>query len=292
VSNAECYKIAVQPTSFGQVLACLGFLELANCLGVGREGGFEPLAGMDCRFAILGPAGDNPFKKVLTFLNKAELEEQGADSSSHTYPGPKEEDKTKEDDKTKPIALRGEDVTFTISQQTEQNSRLREALKLYAGAQSAKTIAEQLRDGDKKKNTLGFKQLISEYMGNDESEDRLLKEPFEITVPCSPGFNFDPRGAWNTLDAGYSIYEQGQPVLASPLVEILAAIGLQNARPKIVNDRNSTYCKYWTWEGLLPLPLARAALGGARVGVNLQSFEFTVGSKGRYKTVTEATMVR
>jgi CRISPR-associated protein Csb3 len=276
VSNAQRYMIAVQPTSLGQVLACLGFLELANCLGVGREGGFEPLAGMDCRFAILGPADANPFEAVLEFLGDAELEEQGVDGSSRTYPAPKE------DGKNKPIALSRGDVTFVISQQTERNSGLREALKLYVGGRSATDIVEKLRDGDG--NKLGIKQLISE----SRYRDRLLTEPFEVTVPCPAGFNFDPRVAWNSLDDGYSMNQQKQPVLASPIVEILAAVGLQHARP--LKDRDSTYCAYWTWEELLPLPLARAALGGADVGVRSQRFSFKFGSKGDSKTVTEATV--
>ena len=44
-------------------------------------------------------------------------------------------------------------------------------------------------------------------------------------------FNFDPRGAWTAIDAGYSPNEHKHAVEASPVVEFLAAWGLEHARP-------------------------------------------------------------
>ena len=57
-------------------------------------------------------------------------------------------------------------------------------------------------------------------------------------------FNFDPRGAWTAIDAGYSLNDQGHQVDASPVVEFLAAWGLENARPDEFATRQVRYAAW------------------------------------------------
>ena len=61
--------------------------------------------------------------------------------------------------------------------------------------------------------------------------DELIERPFDVLTPMGGSFNFDPRGAWTAIDAGYSPNDQGHQIEASPVVEFLAAWGLENARP-------------------------------------------------------------
>ena len=73
-------------------------------------------------------------------------------------------------------------------------------------------------------------------------------------------FNFDPRGAWTTIDAGYSPDEQEHKVMASPVVEMLTAWGLENARP---DEFEPWKARYAAWGVNLPPILARVALAGS-----------------------------
>jgi CRISPR-associated protein Csx14 len=83
----------------------------------------------------------------------------------------------------------------------------------------------------KKQETLGIRQLW------DERRDELLATPFHALCPMGGSFNFDARCAWTPLDAGYSPDEQDQKVFGSPVVELLAACGLEHARPKEIEAR-------------------------------------------------------
>src|SRR5207244_2862910 len=96
---------------------------------------------------------------------------------------------------------------------------------------------------------------------------------------------FDPRGAWTAIDAGYSPNDHKHLVSASPIVEILAAVGLEHARPKEFGTRA---VRYGVWAGLVPPVLARAALGCASIGIPIRTFRFTLDLSGKNKVVTFA----
>jgi CRISPR-associated protein Csx14 len=98
-------------------------------------------------------------------------------------------------------------------------------------------------------------------------------------------FNFDPRGAWTAIDAGYSPNTQKDGIAASPVVEILAAIGLEHARPDEYETRK---VRYATWHSPLPPMLARAALSGADLKVLMRRFTFELDLSGKNKVTTFA----
>jgi CRISPR-associated protein Csx14 len=98
-------------------------------------------------------------------------------------------------------------------------------------------------------------------------------------------FNFDPRGAWTAIDAGYSPDDQGDKVTASPVVEILAAWGLEHARPLVSDDWR---VQYVTWGIPLAPCLARIALIGSIPSLPMQRFRFVLDSSGENKIVTFA----
>ena len=98
-------------------------------------------------------------------------------------------------------------------------------------------------------------------------------------------FNFDPRGAWTALDAGYSPNQQKHGIAASPVVELLAAWGLEHARP---DEYETRQVRYGAWSGLVPPILARADLAGGDVAVPVRKFRFVLDLSGKNKVVTFA----
>jgi CRISPR-associated protein Csx14 len=100
-------------------------------------------------------------------------------------------------------------------------------------------------------------------------------------------FNFDPRGAWTAIDAGYSPNDQKHQVVASPVVEFLAAWGLENARPDEFETRKVRYAAWGV--PLVPI-LARAALCGSISTLPLRRLRFELDMSGKNKVVTFAEL--
>lgn len=169
----------------------------------------------------------------------------------------------------------------------------RESFKLYSGNRSAEKIARAMLKGVRKKpskrqkesrqardiKTKGIAQLW------EDERSRLIKEPFDVLTPMGGSFNFDPRGAWTAIDAGYSPNDQGDQVAASPVVEFLAAWGLEHARPLVSDDRQ---VRYVAWGVPLQPCLARVALIGAIPSLPMRHFHFLLDSSGKNKIVTFA----
>jgi CRISPR-associated protein Csx14 len=169
----------------------------------------------------------------------------------------------------------------------------RESFKLYAGNRSAHSIAKGMLLGvrakpSKKQKAEGipgepkFKGIRQLW---EEQHDALVNAPLDTLTPMGGSFNFDPRGAWTAIDAGYSPNKQKHPVNASPVVEFLAAWGLEHARPDEFETRR---VRYAVWGQLLPPLLARAAVAGGVPTIPLRRFEFELDLSGKNKVVTFA----
>ena len=190
-----------------------------------------------------------------------------------------------------PICLVGDDgQVVRLGHWADGSSR--ESFKLYAGNRSADRIARAMLRGvrqkpAKNKNrseavdflTLGISQLWS------ADRSTLISAPFDLLTPMGGSFNFDPRGAWTALDAGYSLNEHKHQVRSSTVVEIMAAWGLEHARPAESRGRQ---VRYVTWGETLPPMLARAALAGCVSVVPVRCFAFTLALSGKNKVVTFA----
>jgi CRISPR-associated protein Csb3 len=279
----------------GQVFACMGFLEAADVLLGHAEGGFEWSDRGDARFEIQADDDPNPFEFVLDFLSNVHLQQLApkgyADASagkkerkknakkprkeeSESGEGPVLESETfparEADRMAPPLRLEHKGQHLDVTHWCDGSSR--NPFKLFAGQQRSDAITEQML------------KAIRTLWGR--CSDKLVADPFGLTVPLGgSSFKFDPRKSWTGIDAGYSPDEQSHDVESSPVVEMLAAIGLEHARPDEFETRE---VRYGIWRDLLPLVLARPALAAVRVGVPMRVFRFTLELSGKNKVVTFA----
>jgi CRISPR-associated protein Csx14 len=299
----------------GEVFACLGSLEAADMLLGDAEGGFDWSDAANVIFALSSAGDGNPFETVLEFLAESEPTRWAPIG----YADPPKKGKSDDDEGT------GEDDLDDAAQSLELtrtfparvgdrmalpikcgggNRRVvelghwadgssRESFKLYAGNRSADRIARAMLKGVRKKatakqkaigqpgdlKTKGVLQLWEAY------RTALINAPFDVLTPMGGSFNFDARGAWTAIDAGYSPNQHRHAIEASPVVEFLAAWGLEHARPVEFGLRQ---VRYAVWGASLPPILARAALCGALPSVPLKRFRFELDLSGKNKVVTFA----
>jgi len=307
----------------GQVFACLGFLEAADVLLGEAEGGFDWSNAADAQFKLRAESDENPVAVVLEFLAAATPQRWA--HVGYADPPPKKGKATDnggdaEDDDTESAAVPangqgtgGIDISKTfIAAKGDRMSlpiRLgggnrpavelghwadgssRNEFKLYAGNRSAHGIARAMlmgvREKPKKKETLGELRTKGIRQLWEDRKDELTARPLHVLTPMGGSFNFDPRGAWTAIDTGYSLNDQGHLVEASPVVEFLAAWGLEHSRPDEFETRK---VRYAAWGIPLPPMLARAALGGGLTTVPLRHFRFALDMSGKNKVVTFAEM--
>lgn len=250
-------RIPVDLFNPGQVFACLGFMELADVLLGDAEAGFDwSDSKQPVQFCLSAAGEQNPFEAALEFLKRAAvkaLRPAGVDGpwphdavEAETFPAPLSElldsKRKKYTASALPILLESENGTFIVSSWLEGDRC--EALKLFAGQQVAVKLMTNVLNGDATKpGTIGVKQLAPQP-----------QDPFTIG-PVGGRFGYDSRGAWDAINVGSSLDEQSATLLISPVVEALAAIGLEHTRPVFV----STYgIRYAVWRGKMPVSLARA----------------------------------
>lgn len=304
----------------GQVLACMGFIEAAEVLLGSVEAHFD-WTNAQATFALSADSDQNPFEVVLEFLSQARINElvpvryveggaADSDESEEDDTVPREPELGNESDEAAPheiqsrvttpvfpsgegdrnslpIELVDEGRRLTVSHWADGSSR--EPFKLYSGNRSANRIATQMLQGVRakpKKNqsigeltNRGLQQLWQEH------RERLLQEPFDLVTPMGGSFNFDPRGAWTAIDAGYSPNTQKDGIAASPVVEILAAIGLEHTRPIEYETRK---VRYAVWGSPLPPILARVAFAGVELNLPMRRFRFDLDASGKNKVTTFA----
>lgn len=308
----------------GQVFACLGFLEAAEILLGDAEGGFDWSDEANVKFILRAAGEKNPVEAVLEFLAEAEPTRWGPVGYADPPPkkGKKGED-DEEDAEADDIEDDGEAVAAGPSIElaetflAKEGDRMalpirfgggnrplialghwadgssRESFKLYAGNRSADKIARAMLRGVRAKpakkqresgqpGDLKFKGVAQLW---EDDKAALAKQPFHTLTAMGGSFNFDLRGAWTAIDAGYSPNEHKHPVNASPVVEFLAAWGLEHARPDEFDTRQ---VRYAAWGITLPPMLARAALNGGVSSIPSRRFQFELDLSGGNKVVTFA----
>lgn len=302
-------SVAVDPFNPGQVFACLGFIEAADVLIGEAEGGFDWSEKAAMRFVLRAAGDENPFAVVLRFLAEAEVRRRGP--IGYADPPPKGKKASAEDEAgggsednhdltlsesfpnreadrmTLPIRLDASGRSIDLGHWADGSSR--NDFKLYSGNRSGASIARAMLRGTRKKPRKGQSVGDIETRGMDalwgDFQDALTAAPFDLLTPMGGSFNLDPRGGWTPLDAGYSPDQQNDGIEASPVVELLGALGLEHARPDEYETRE---VRYAAWSGLVPPMMARAAMAGASVGIAVRTFRFRLDLSGKNKVVTFA----
>jgi CRISPR-associated protein Csx14 len=304
----------------GQVFACLGFLEAADVLLGDAEGGFDWSDESDVRFRLRAKGDENPFGVVLTFLAQAEVcrcapvgynekkaktsHDNGDDEEdssgahdlrfSESFPAPKG------DRMALPILLESPDGrSISVSHWADGSGR--DDFKLYAGNRSAASIARAMLRGTRgpgKGKAIGAAKTRGINALWHEQRDELVSKPFDVLTLLGGSFNFDPRRGWTAIDAGFSPDRQKKAgnlngVDASPVVEMLAALGLEHARPEdLERDRHGEHetrrVRYGAWSGFVSPVLARPALSGTGLGAPVRRFNFVLGGTKHNQVVTSA----
>lgn len=273
----------------GQVLACMGFLEAAEQLCGDAKGGFQ--WGSDHETAVsfvLETQCEEPVVQVLEFLANSDISESAPDRwapekggvativrSGECFPGD-EPNQT-----SLPIVLENQGTAVQLGHWTDGTNR--DDFKLYSGNRSAYSIASSQIHGTVQANGKVTVPGVSQLLESDG--EVFARDPFGVVVPMKGSFNMDARCAWSAIDAGYSPNEHDQKVVGSPVVEIMAAWGLENARPGLLGRR---YYRYGVWrEALSPL-LARPMLSGGFGAFECRLFTFRLKTSGKNKIIQYA----
>lgn len=84
------------------------------------------------------------------------------------------------------------------------------------------------------------------------------------------------------LNAGFSPNDQPSVrMVGFPIVELLAAVGLQFSRPERISPRDKLAYRYHVSNVWLPVVLARALMGSAALGLPRRTFRMRLGWPGK-----------
>lgn len=279
----------------GQVFACLGLAEAADVLLGDIEGGFSWSDARQSRFHLRALGEGSPIERVLAFLDRAQARAAAPDQSVSSEawidswgPSPVTVDRARGypfPDPPSPATLvcTLSDGFYTIVLEHWGDATERDNVKFWAGARGYPG-ASLARDA------LALVQGRALGMSAD---------PFSFAAPQSSSFRFDWRRDYIPVDTGFSLNaHSNMQTLGFPLVELLAAIGLTNARPRRPSARDKLVYEYAVigtnvddvaW---LPLPLLRAALGGESFSFPTRRFRMLLdwpGQENQARAITTVT---
>lgn len=284
--NRAIRSIPVNLTNPGQVIACLGLAETHAQLTSDADLGcwFD-----DSSFNIRYQSPSEPVETLIGFLANCDVFEC---QPVGYEPSKTARCKTIQIDDWPERQPETSKLAVMLRDKAEHSRALkfghwcdgsdRDSFKLYAGNRSAGSIIDQLLKG-KGKSLPGLLSLLT------TDRQSLLNDPLGECYPMAGGFNMDPRAGWQAIDMGYSPNEQSHQLYASPLLEILAALGLQYSRPRCTDGRYAY--QYATWTTELQLPLARLALANALPYCNAYHYQFRLVLSGKNKVITFATEI-
>jgi len=263
----------------GQVFACLGFLEAADLLLGNAEAAFDWHDEADVKFRLRAASENDPVAIVLEFLATAGVASLAPASSKQStekwhvptnvptdrdapFPFPDPPSPA-----TLPASLTAPDQrTLIIDHWGDATSR--DNVKFWAGVGGYPGSA-LLKDA---------LDLVRGRM-KDAAAD-----PFSLSAPQSSSFRFDWRRDYIPIDVGFSPNDHGDLTMVGfPVVEILAAIGLGNARPERRDKLNYRYGVIGAQPGgsLFAPILIRAALGAAPLPFPQRLFWMRLGWPGQ-----------
>ena len=279
-------SIPVDVLNPGQVFACLGFLEAADVLLGDAEGGFDWRDTPDTRFRLRAAGTEDPVKTVLNFLAEAEVHsvappESGLDTDSWRVPT-----RTLPIDAAFPFPLPSSAPTLPAVLEGVRAGVTRQVVMEHWGDVANKTSRDNV------KFWAGMAGCPGARLARDALDlvrahcVQAAEAPFNLSAEQSSSFRFDWRRDYIALDIGFSLNNHPSGRFATvgfPLVELLAAIGLTNARPEPLSKLEYRY-------GVLGIPdnndlydacFLRAALGGPKLPFPQRCFRMSLGWPGK-----------
>lgn len=291
-------SIPVDLRNPGQVFACLGLMEAAEILLGPAEGRYAWDGRVGFTLSVEGVDSD-PVREVIDFVTRAEagsLNAPGGDGGGVTHTTAKWDVPTEAFDPGDPtvfpfeppdspaplpVSLVHGDRALPIAHWGDEAVLAgRDNVKFWAGS-GGYPGAGLARDA---------LALVAGMGGNALSE--AVADPFAVSAPQSSSFSFDWRRSYVPLDAGFSPNAHGAvQMVGYPLVELLAAIGLQHARPERPERSDKLSYRYAVSDARLPTMLARAVLGGADLGFNVRRFRMQLnwpGQEGQARCIVDS----
>jgi CRISPR-associated protein Csx14 len=260
-------SIPVDLLNPGQVFACLGFLEAAEILLGNAAGGFDWSDESDVRFRLHADGEENPFEKVVTFIQEAkavavsptpdvfERDKGETDVALGLFPARLADRKGKLRNALLPIELRRGDKSLRFEYWTDLDSG-RPVLRLWTATNGNSAWVR-------------FRKLCDSLDAAMQQYNTPWDDPFSLGSVVAANFRLELRRNWVSLDLGFSpdrINKKSNcvriDIVTYPLVELLAALGLSHARPSDIPG-NWLEWRYCAWAGLLPPELARIAISQA-----------------------------
>jgi CRISPR-associated protein Csb3 len=256
-------RIPVNLRNPGEFLACCGLLEAANRLWAGGDGFFG-----DDGFALRIPAASATVKFITESLCSAAVATEplaGVIHGSNRKPV---------DDPNKILPLRISDgFQLRLSWWLEEEGSRQSPFKMWSAHGTSLSIFSALRN-----ETMELLHRID------------YSRPFGCRIGSSTRFGLDPGAGWNALDAGFSPNEQKMRTLSSPVLELLAALGLQRFRPVPIETDDDTF-RYSTWRVPLSPAVAAAAAAGAIPHHTGGTYRFRIVSRGKFACFTTANQM-
>ena len=273
------FSVNIDMTNPGQFFACCGLLELAHRLDHRALGWFDT-----GRLNLASTPSD-----LLQQFLACEVEplvDVRPDTKPETQDGSE-----KREGKTTPIWLA---APFDLRLDWWNSSDAQEAkLKTWSAGQKVtdlfigKTSVRRTKKGDKTTYSPSMRDHLRESSERDPVDWLRVSGPIE-----SPkSFCFDSRlSRNNALDLGHV---GGNTMAFSPAVDVLAVVGLQRFRPRVIETWSRN--RYCTWSQPLPADIAAVVTLGLIPQLIDSCFEFPVKRRdapGRYKLFGHAQPVR
>ena len=288
-------SIPVDLLNPGQVFACLGLLEGADILLGAATASFDWSNGRETRFRVATEDGEPPVERVLRFLEEARVVTRApaqspnvdrwkaswgaapeADPSGRPFPFPDPDSPA-----TLPVMLRDDDAN-EIALDYWGDATRRDNVKFWAGAAGYPGAA-----------------IVRDALGLLRGKTRQhAADPFALSDPQTSSFRFDWRRDYIPVQDGFSPNRHGKNIqmVGFPLVEILAAIGATNARPRRAAKLEYRYGVLGVGAGSLLDPMFhRAALGAKTSPVPGRPFRRFVmhldwpGQEDQARCITQVT---
>jgi CRISPR-associated protein Csx14 len=290
---AEC-SIPVDLFNPGQVFACLGLLEAADVLLGDAQGGFGWSDVANVRFHLRAARDLSPVSAVLAFLSNAQvraLAPAGSLNSTDSIP----------------TVNLSEDDPFPYPDPTSSATlpAVFEGRVFEEGPLQVLTI--DYWGDETRRDNVKFWAGMGGYPGAAIARDALdlvrprwrdaLTDPLNFESEQSNSFRFDWRRDYIPIDAGFSLNAHGGRIAAVgfPLVEILAALGLSNARPARIEKLEYRYGVIGSAQQTPSFHdpvFLRAALGAAELPFPRRCFRMRLGwpgKEGQARAITTVT---